>query len=141
MIDISNKPYSKRTAVARAQIHCKAETIQLIRDNKVPKGNVLEVAKVAAVQAAKNTSVMIPYCHPLPIDFVGVEYGAADDAIEIRVTVSAIHKTGVEMEALTAATMAALTIYDMVKFTDETMEIAQVKLVSKKGGKSDFRDT
>ena len=140
MIDISTKTSTLRTAEARAHLICKPETIVLIRENKVPKGNALEIAKVAAVQAAKNTSQIIPYCHPLPLDFVGVEFGAADDAIEIRVTVKAIHKTGVEMEALTAATVAALTIYDMVKFADETMKIADVRLVSKKGGKSDFID-
>lgn len=140
MIDISSKTSTLRTAEARAHLICKPETIVLIRENKVPKGNALEIAKVAAVQAAKNTSQIIPYCHPLPLDFVGVEFGADDDAIEIRVTVKAIHKTGVEMEALTAATVAALTIYDMVKFADETMKIADVRLVSKKGGKSDFID-
>jgi len=140
MIDISSKTSTLRIAEARAHLICKPETIVLIRENKVPKGNALEIAKVAAVQAAKNTSQIIPYCHPLPLDFVGVEFGAADDAIEIRVTVKAIHKTGVEMEALTAASVAALTIYDMLKFTDETMKIAEVRLMNKKGGKSDYVD-
>lgn len=140
MIDISGKPTTLRTAVARAVLTCTPETIALIRENKVPKGNPLEVAKVAAVQAAKNTSQIIPYCHPLPLDFVGVEFNAAQDAIEIRVTVSAIHKTGVEMEALTAASVAALTIYDMLKFADTAMVIENVSLVSKRGGKSDYID-
>lgn len=104
----------------------------------MPKGNPLEVAKVAAVQAAKNTSGIIPYCHPLPVDYVGVEFAIGKHTIEIRTTVKAIYKTGVEMEALTAASVAALTMYDMLKMFDEEMEITGVKLISKTGGKSQF---
>jgi molybdenum cofactor biosynthesis protein MoaC len=114
------------------------ETIALIHENKIPKGNPLEVAKVAAIQAAKNTSQIIPYCHPLPVDFVGVEFVIGKAEIEVKVEVKAIYKTGVEMEALTGASVAALTLYDMMKMLDEDMEILGVKLLSKKGGKSDF---
>jgi molybdenum cofactor biosynthesis protein MoaC len=110
----------------------------LIRENKIPKGNPLEVAKVAAIQGAKNTSQIIPYCHPLPIDFVGVEFTIGKADIVATVEVKAIYKTGVEMEALTGASVAVLTLYDMMKMLDDEMEILGVKLLSKKGGKSDF---
>jgi molybdenum cofactor biosynthesis protein MoaC len=128
-----------RTAKARAVLSLRPETIALIREGRVPKGDPLAVAKVAAIQAAKNTSQIIPYCHPLPVDFVGVEFEIGEGRIEIEVTVKAVHKTGVEMEALTGASVAALTLYDMLKMLDQTMEIAGVQLLEKKGGKSDFR--
>ncbi|HTY10219.1 MAG TPA: bifunctional molybdenum cofactor biosynthesis protein MoaC/MoaB [Bacteroidota bacterium] len=138
MRDISQKITTLRTAVATATLRVSAATVTLIRENKIPKGNPLEVAKVAAIQAAKNTSQIIPYCHPLPIDFVGVEFEVGETAITATVRVKAIYKTGVEMEALTGASVAALTLYDMMKMLDDGMEILGVKLVSKKGGKSDF---
>ena len=141
MRDISNKIKTLRAATAKAVVKAKSETITLIRAGKLPKGDPLLVAKVAAVQAAKNTSQIIPYCHPLPIDFVDCRFEFGADTIEITTEVKAVYKTGVEMEALTAATVAALTIYDMAKAVDESMEIVGVRLVSKKGGKSDFRDT
>ena len=106
--------------------------------NTLPKGSPLAVAKVAAIQAAKNTSTIIPYCHPIPVEFVGVEFHLDEDSIEIECTVRAVYKTGVEMEALTAASVAALTIYDMAKMVDDLMQIESVTLISKKGGKSDF---
>ncbi len=139
MIDISNKIKTLRTAVAQSTLKLKPETIELIHQNKIPKGDPLSVAKVAAIQAAKNTSNIIPYCHPLPVDYVGVEFNIGTDLIEVNVTVKAIYKTGVEMEALTAASVAVLTLYDMMKMLDDEMEILTVKLVSKKGGKSDFK--
>jgi molybdenum cofactor biosynthesis protein MoaC len=139
MIDISNKIKTLRTAVAQATLKLKSETIELIHQNKIPKGDPLSVAKVAAIQAAKNTSNIIPYCHPLPVDYVGIEFNIGTDLIEVNVTVKAIYKTGVEMEALTAASVAVLTLYDMMKMLDDEMEILTVKLVSKKGGKSDFK--
>jgi molybdenum cofactor biosynthesis protein MoaC len=139
MIDISNKIKTLRTAVAQATLKLKPETIELIHQNKIPKGNPLEVAKVSAIQAAKNTSTIIPYCHPLPIDFVGVDYLFGKEQIAVTATVKAIYKTGVEMEALTAASVAVLTLYDMMKMLDQTMEIVGVKLIEKTGGKSDFK--
>ncbi len=140
MLDVSKKIKTLRTAEACATLTMKAETLQMIHDGKIPKGNPLEVAKVAAVQAVKNTSRIIPYCHPLPIDFAGVEYAFHESGITVTVTAKALYKTGVEMEALTGASVAALTMYDMLKMVDETMEITGVRLVKKRGGKSDFRE-
>jgi cyclic pyranopterin phosphate synthase len=139
MIDISNKTKTLRTATANGVLKLKNKTIDLIKINKIPKGDPLSVAKVAAVQSAKNTSQIIPYCHPIPIDYVGVEFEYGDQKIEVTVTVKAIYKTGVEMEALTAASVAVLTLYDMMKMLDEDMEILSIKLMSKKGGKSEFK--
>lgn len=139
MIDISSKITTLRTATAQARLNLSAESIAHIHANTVPKGNPLEVAKVAAVQAAKNTASIIPYCHPLPIDYVGVEYEFGEQWIDVRTTVKAIYKTGVEMEALTAAAAAVLTLYDMMKMLDDTMAIGEIRLVEKTGGKSDFR--
>lgn len=141
MLDISKKTKTLRTATAQASLKLRPETIELIRQNRIPKGDPLTVAKVAAIQAAKNTSYLIPYCHPLPLDFVDCKFEIIEGRIEIETFVKAIYKTGVEMEALTAASVAALTLYDMMKMLDETMEIVGVKLVSKKGGKSDFKET
>jgi cyclic pyranopterin monophosphate synthase len=139
MLDISKKSHSLRTAIAKARIMVQPATLERIRKNEIPKGNPFEVAKVAAIQAAKRTDTIIPYCHPLPVDFVGVDFETGIDWIEVRTTVKAIYKTGVEMEALTAASVAALTLYDMLKMIDETMTIQNVALVEKKGGKSDFK--
>jgi len=138
MRDISRKITTLRTAVAQSTLRVSPSTVTLIKENKIPKGNPLEVAKVAAIQGAKNTSQIIPYCHPLPIDFVGVEFTIGKTEIVATVEVKAIYKTGVEMEALTGASVAALTLYDMMKMLDDEMEILGVKLLSKKGGKSDF---
>ncbi|MDI6767280.1 MAG: bifunctional molybdenum cofactor biosynthesis protein MoaC/MoaB [Bacteroidota bacterium] len=139
MIDISNKIKTLRIAVARATLKLSNNTIELIHQNKIPKGDPLSVAKVAAVQSAKNASQIIPYCHPIPVDYVGVDFEFGDKKIDVTVTVKAIYKTGVEMEAMTAASVAVLTLYDMMKMLDEEMEILSVKLISKKGGKSDFK--
>jgi len=141
MRDISKKTKTLRTATAKATLTLRRETIELIRQNKIPKGDPLAVAKVAAIQAAKNTSQIIPYCHPVPLDFIDCRFEILDERIEVETQVKAIYKTGVEMEALTAASVAALTLYDMMKMLDDTMEIGVVKLVSKKGGKSDFKET
>ena len=138
MRDISRKITTLRTAVAQSILRVSPATIALIRENKIPKGDPLPVAKVAAIQAAKNTSQIIPYCHPLPVDFVGVDFQIGKDEITTKVEVKAIYKTGVEMEALTGASVAALTLYNMMKMLDDEMEILGVKLLSKKGGKSDF---
>lgn len=141
MIDVSKKANTLRTATAMAELKVSPETIRLLHANKIPKGNPLEVAKVAAVQAVKNTSQIIPYCHPMPVDFVGVTFDISETMITVHVEVKAIYKTGVEMEALTGASVAALTMYDMMKMLDETMEITGVKLLKKRGGKSDYRET
>ncbi|HEY9773555.1 MAG TPA: bifunctional molybdenum cofactor biosynthesis protein MoaC/MoaB [Planktothrix sp.] len=139
MRDVSHKPNTLRTAVARALLKMSPSTVELIRQNKIPKGDPLTVARVAAVQAAKNTAQIIPYCHPLPITHVTVDFKLDEDAVEILTAVKAIYKTGVEMEALTAASVAALTIYDMCKMVDEHLEIEQVRLMNKAGGKSSYQ--
>jgi len=138
--DISRKFSTLRTATAEATLLAAPETLACIRRGEVPKGDPLPVAKVAAVQAAKETSHIIPYCHPVGVEAVDVAFDLQERAIITTVTVKAVHKTGVEMEALTAASAAALTLYDMLKMIDETMEIAGVKLLEKRGGKSDFRN-
>jgi len=141
MKDISKKTKTFRSATALAIVKVDPQTIAHIREGKIPKGDPLPVAKVAAVQAAKNTSQIIPFCHPLPIDFVDCRFELGAESIHITTEVKSVSKTGVEMEALTAATVAALTIYDMAKAVDESMEIVAVKLISKRGGKSDYRDS
>jgi len=140
VLDISRKTETLRTATARATLRLKAETVARIRDGSVPKGDPLAVARVAAIQAAKNTPQLLPYCHPVPLDFVGVEFELGEDNVVITVTATAVANTGVEMEALTGASVAALTVYDMLKMLDDSLLIGEVVLVSKRGGKSDFRD-
>jgi molybdenum cofactor biosynthesis protein MoaC len=140
MKPVTNKPTTLRRATARGRVNASTDAISRLQSNDLPKKDVLIVARVAAVAAAKKTPEIIPYCHPLPIDAVEVEFDVHDDHIDIAATVEAIWKTGVEMEALTAATTAALTIYDMLKPVDKTMEITAVRLDSKKGGKTDFSD-
>lgn len=140
MRDITKKITTLRTAKAHSVLKASPDTIRRIKSGDLPKADPLPIARVAAVQAAKNTAQIIPYCHPMPIEFVGVEFELGDNQIDIDVEVKAIYKTGVEMEALTAASVAALTLYDMLKIIDEEMEIGTTKLVSKKGGKSDFKE-
>ena len=138
MWDVSDKENTSRVAVARALLRAKKETIEAIRNGAVPKGDPLPVAKVAAIQAAKNTPSIIPYCHPLPLTHVGVDFKFGEDSILITVTTKTNYKTGVELEALTAASVAALTLYDMLKQIDMGMTIESIKLIEKKGGKSDY---
>lgn len=138
MRDISEKIKTLRTATAQASLRLNPQTVEMVQAKRIPKGDPLEVAKVAAVQAAKNTHQIIPYCHPLPIDHIEVDYNITERAIDVTVVVKAIYKTGVEMEALTAASVAVLTLYDMMKMLDDDMEILGAKLHSKRGGKSDF---
>lgn len=140
MRDISSKTTTLRTAIAEATLKLKPTTIALIRQKEIPKGDPLEVSKVAAIQAAKNTSQIVPYCHQVPLDHVSIEFDFGDEQIKIRTTVKAVYKTGVEMESLIAASVAALTLYDMLKMLDKTMEIASVRLLSKRGGKSDYAE-
>ncbi len=117
----------------------RAETIERLNSGNLPKGDPLPVARVAAIQAAKNTSAIIPYCHPLLVEFADCRFEILEKKIRITTEVKAIYKTGVEMEALTAATVAALTIYDMVKMVDESAEISEIRLLKKTGGKSDYQ--
>ena len=138
MWDVSDKSPTVRTATARAFLRAAPETVAAVRGGTVPKGDPLPVAKVAAILAAKNTPDIVPYCHPLGLEHIGVEFEVRDDGILATATVKTSGKTGVEMEALTAASVAALTLYDMLKQLDMGMTIERVELVEKRGGKSDY---
>ena len=132
MVDVSGKPVVKRTAVASGVIRLKAETIELLQKGLMKKGDPLAAARIAGIMAAKKTGELIPLCHPLPIDQVRVELAVGRDAITIEAVVTTTAKTGVEMEALTAVSIAALTIYDMCKAVDKSMTIENITLTSKK---------
>lgn len=140
MIDVSEKNPTLRFAVAESVLTVSPQVIERIKAGTVPKGNPLEVARVAGVMAAKKTSEIIPFCHPVPIEYIKIEHNVADDRITLTATVKGIYRTGMEMEAMTAAAVAALTVYDMLKMLDDNMELLSVKLLKKQGGKSDFRD-
>lgn len=140
MISMRDKTTTYRTASATAQLHAKPEAIARMQANDVPKKDVLVVARVAGVTAAKKTADLVPYCHPLPLDGVSIEFNVHEDHIEVVSTVEAVWKTGVEMEALMACSTAALTIYDMLKAIDSEMEITGTRLIEKRGGKSDFKE-
>ena len=140
MLDVSRKYSTLRTAIAEATLSLEPQTLERVRRNDTPKGNALEVARVAGIMAAKDTSRIIPFCHPLPIDHAEITFGLHERTIVVTAKVTASYKTGVEMEALTAASVAALTLYDMLKMLDESMAISHVRLLEKRGGKSSFRD-
>ena len=142
MVDVSDKPVQQRTAVARGEIRMTRATIKLIRGDKISKGNVLATARIAAIQAAKRTADLIPMCHPLAINHCEVEFDfpKSGNTIVITSTVKVDAQTGVEMEALTAVSLAALTIYDMCKAVDRNMRIDGIRLVHKSGGKSGTYD-
>jgi cyclic pyranopterin phosphate synthase len=138
MVDVGAKPDTERTAVARGEVHMKKETLELIRAGQIKKGDVLTVAQIAGITASKRTSELIPLCHPLPLTNVNVEL-ALDDSLPgvvITVTAKSYGKTGVEMEALTGVSVAALTVYDMAKAAEKTMRIQNIRLVEKHGGRS-----
>ena len=137
MVDVTNKLLTVRVAKAKGKINMRPRTIARIRDGELPKGNVLNTAKIAGIQAAKKTSGIIPLCHQLNLSFVDIEFEFKSNSIWVRSTVKTKESTGVEMEALSAVSIALLTIYDMCKAVDITMEISGVKLIEKKGGKSD----
>ncbi|MDQ8036735.1 MAG: cyclic pyranopterin monophosphate synthase MoaC [Pedobacter sp.] len=141
MVDVGEKAVTQRSASAEALVRMRPETLALIVDGKMPKGDVFAVARIAGIQAAKKTSDLIPLCHPLMLSSVKVELVAeAQDAVRITATCKLAGQTGVEMEALTAASVAALTLYDMCKAVDKGMVIEAVRLLEKTGGKSgDFR--
>jgi len=137
MVDVGDKPVGERRAVAGARIRMKPETLERILEGDLPKGDVLAVARTAGIMAAKQTPALIPLCHPLPIDSVEVHFereAAGVLAVEARVRVTA--RTGAEMEALTAAAVAGLTVYDMCKAIDRSMEITDLRLLEKSGGRS-----
>jgi cyclic pyranopterin phosphate synthase len=138
MVDVSDKDITSRIAVARGTIHMRTETLALILDDKIEKGDVFSVARVAGIMAAKKTSDLIPMCHPLNITSVEIDLKPAENParVEIEASVRVSGKTGVEMEAMTAVSVAGLTIYDMCKAVDREMSIGEVRLVKKSGGKS-----
>jgi cyclic pyranopterin phosphate synthase len=131
MVDVGHKPVLARTAVAEGIVHCAPETLIALQDNTVPKGDVLTVAKIAGIQAAKRTDELIPLCHSLPLDGVEIRFDLRDDGVIIQAEARTQARTGVEMEALTAVSVAALTIYDMCKAVDKSMVIGDIHLVRK----------
>jgi cyclic pyranopterin phosphate synthase len=141
MVDVGAKPETQREATARARITMQPATLALIRAGTAKKGDVLGTARLAGIMAAKRTAELIPLCHPLPLTAVTLDLTpSGEDAVEIEATVRTTGRTGVEMEALTAASIAALTVYDMVKAVDRGMRIEALRVVAKSGGKSgDFR--
>ena len=136
MVDVGEKPVTQREAVAEGKVILGPETLRLIQEKGLPKGDVLAVARVAGIQGAKRTWELIPLCHPLPLSYVGVEFAFEADGVRITATARTAAQTGVEMEALTAVTVAALTIYDMVKAVEKGARIEGVRLLRKSGGKS-----
>ncbi len=141
MVDVGGKAESQRVAVAEGRIAMSAAALSAIRDGAVPKGDVLAAARIAGIMAAKKTAELIPLCHPLALDAVTVDFAIEDGAVRVTATASLTGRTGVEMEALTAASVALLTLYDMAKALDKGMVISGLRLLEKRGGKSgDWRD-
>ncbi|MYC07564.1 MAG: cyclic pyranopterin monophosphate synthase MoaC [Chloroflexi bacterium] len=138
MVDVSAKPDTERIAIAAGSVVMRPETLRLVADNAFDKGDVLAVARIAGIMGAKQTSTLIPLCHPLPLSRIAVDFELDSDANAVNITAEAktTGKTGVEMEALTAVSIAALTIYDMCKAVDRAMQIESVRLIRKSGGQS-----
>lgn len=141
MIDVSSKFSTLRRAKAEGRLCCESGTLETVKEGKVPKGDVLEVARSAGISAAKRTSDWITFCHPIPLDWIEVSVSVETDHISVISETKSTWKTGVEMEALTAATAALLNIYDMLKPLDDSLRIECIRLVEKSGGKSDYTDT
>ena len=131
MVDVSAKPLSARTAIATGKIRLQRETIDLISENKIAKGDVFATARIAGIQAAKQTPQLIPLCHPLPLSDVKIDIVTSNDGAEVKCTARTVAQTGVEMEALTGVSIALLTIYDMCKAVDKEMRISDLRLVEK----------
>lgn len=136
MVDVSGKAATQRTAIAQGRIRMSAEAARAIRDSAVAKGDVLATARLAGIMAAKRTAELIPLCHPLPLSSVEVDLAVDDGGVTATATVRTTYVTGVEMEAMTAASVALLTVYDMVKSIDKAMVVEAVRLLAKTGGKS-----
>lgn len=136
MVDVGAKPDTERVAVAAGSVYMQPDTLRLIRDGAIKKGDVLTIARIAGIMAAKRTSELIPLCHPIPLTQIEVEITLDEGANAARITATArtVGKTGVEMEALTAVTTAALTIYDMAKAVDRSMRLSDIRLLEKRGG-------
>lgn len=136
MVDVSGKDVTVRTAAAHGRVEVSSEVIELLRGDGVPKGDVLAVARIAGIQAAKKTPDLVPLCHPLAIDAVKVDVEVSDTSVDIRAEVRSTGRTGVEMEALTSVAVAALTVIDMVKAVDRHATITGIEVVAKSGGRS-----
>ena len=139
MVDVGHKEASERRAVARAVVRMAPETIEALRRGDAPKGDVVGTARIAGIQAAKRTSELIPLCHPLPLTFVDVSAEITDREVVLTAEARTRAETGVEMEAMTAAAVAALTVYDMVKGIERGVEVTEVALLEKSGGRHDWR--
>ena len=139
MVDVGEKDVTRRTAVARACVHMQPQTLQTLLGGELKKGDAFAAARIAGIMAAKRTFELIPLCHNVPVDSVGIEFeNDGKDRLCIYATLKCSYKTGIEMEALTAVSVAALTIYDMCKAIDRAMSIEEIRLLKKTGGKSDF---
>ena len=136
MVDVTPKDPTHRRAMARCRVHMQPETTSKVASNAIAKGDVLAVSRVAGIQAAKRTADLIPMCHPVLVGSVAVNFSIGDDYVEVEAQVETVARTGVEMEAMTACTVAALTVYDMCKSADRTMTVEQVALWEKSGGRS-----
>lgn len=136
MVDVGGKAETQRVAIAEGRIGMSAAALAAIRDGTVPKGDVLAAARIAGIMAAKKTAELIPLCHPLALDAVTVDFALEDQGLRVTASASLTGRTGVEMEAMTAVSVALLTIYDMAKAVDKGMEITGVRLIEKRGGKS-----
>jgi len=136
MVDVGDKPDTQRIAVAGGSVYMKPKTLQLIKDGNIKKGDVLSIARIAGIMAAKRTSELIPLCHPIPINKIAIDLtlDEANNAVQITASVRTTGKTGVEMEALTAVSTVALTIYDMAKAVDREMRLSDIRLLEKRGG-------
>ncbi len=141
MVDVSEKLHTKRVAKAKTTMQFNQESYNSLKEGYVKKGDILSIAQVAGIMACKNTSNIIPLCHPLPISHIDIEYGFNDEDSELQITsiVETTFNTGVEMEALTCATVTALTVYDMLKSVDKGIIIKETKLLMKSGGKSEYK--
>lgn len=139
MVDVGSKAVTDRRAVAAVTVRVSPATATAIREGDAPKGDVVGTARIAGIQAAKRTSELVPLCHPLPLSFVDVRISVGDDRVEIEAEARTSGQTGVEMEAMTAASVAALTVYDMVKGIERGVEIDALRLLEKTGGKHDWR--
>ncbi len=131
MVSVNHKPVQERVAEAMCELKCEPQTLNALREHALPKGDVLAVARVAGIQAAKSTAALIPLCHPLPLDQVCVDFTLTESSIVVKCTVKTGAKTGVEMEALTGASIAALTLYDMMKSADKTMRVNDLRVTKK----------
>ncbi len=138
MVDVTDKHSTKRTAIAYGIVKMGTETFKRLKDSNIPKGDVFNTARIAGIMAAKQVGNLIPLCHPLPVEFVGIDFSLNQDipGVEITATASIDAKTGVEMEAMTAVAVASLTIYDMCKGLEKDIKILEIKLLEKSGGKS-----